>query len=98
MSYRKEAHKLRLMEQGLPEWQAEMIATEREMGGMAGAIADTRRVNVHCGGGMLPERGHTARERAEVDERQRAREAQEARWEEDRQRAQAARDAWNQRR
>jgi hypothetical protein len=99
MSYRKELHKARLMAQGLPEWQAEMVAAEAEAGGMAGAISDARiHAGVHTRTGVIPEREPTAQERAWVEERDRARRAQEAEWEAARARSAALQDEWNKKR
>lgn len=99
MSYRKELHKARLMSQGVPEWQAEMVAAEDEAGGMAGPISDTRiHANVHTIRGMAPPREPTARERAEAEARDRARKEQEAEWEANRARSAALDAEWNKRR
>lgn len=99
MSYRKELTKARLMAQGIPEWQAEMVAAEAELGGMAGVISDARILaNVHQRQGVAPEHEPTARERAEAEARERAKAAQEAEWEAARERSLAARAEWNNRR
>lgn len=96
MSLRKEQTKARLMARGIPEWQAEMVAAEAELGGMAGAMADARVfANVHERQGVIPEREPTARERAITEEAARAKAAQEAEWEAARERARALEGEWN---
>ncbi|WP_292531888.1 hypothetical protein [Methylocystis sp.] len=99
MSLRREAHKARLMAQGVPEWQADMVANEAELGGMGGVIADARIfANVHGSRSVIPEREPNARERAEADARVRAQAAQEAKWEAAREASCARAAEWNQRR
>lgn len=99
MSYRKEQLKCFLMERGIPEWQADMAAAEREAGGMAGVIGDARIfANVHGSRSVIPEREPSDRERAEADARVRAQAEQEAEWEAKAEASRAAQAEWNQRR
>lgn len=99
MSLRREQLKCFLMERGFPEWQADMVAAERESGGMAGVISDARIfANVHGSRSVIPEREPNARERADADARSRASAEQEAKWEAAREASCARAAEWNQRR